>query len=600
MNGSIVITDDGNGMTEQEINEKYLKVGYKRRESGEAFSPKQKRPVMGRKGIGKLSLFSIANTIELHSTKNGIVNSLRMTKAEITRQIKVNNGKFYPEEIKSIDIKKGTSIIISDLKKTNYQPKSLRKRLAKRFSIIGPQNKFNVIVDGDPITIRDREYLSKVQFVWQIGEQNHFDPKSYKNIVETKQIEDKLIYEHQKKVVTGWIGTVKQPSQLDEDGTNSNKISILCRGKVAQEDILDTYTEGGIYADYLVGEIEANFLDDDIKDDIATSSRQNINEDDPRFQAIKDYIYGILKQIQNSWTELRNAKATDEILNQFPVVRKWYEDLPNDKYKKQARKLFKTIDTLHLDKGDGEQKKTLVRQAVLAFEQLKVRDALESIDRITNHNELELVSVFGHLSEIEALLYYDIAKGRVKVIRELQQKVDDNVLEKVIQKHIFDHLWLLNPSWERATQGSEMIETRIGTKFKKVTESLSKKERNARMDIAYRTSGGKHIIVELKKYKPSYKVDPFVLAAQIDKYFKALQKVLRKSSSDQNPHIEVICIIGELHSNFTREDYNAQLQKYNGRVYPYDQLIEESLESYQDYLAREKKVSKIKSILDQI
>ena len=34
----IVIIDDGNGMTLQEINEKFLRVGYQKRESGEAFS----------------------------------------------------------------------------------------------------------------------------------------------------------------------------------------------------------------------------------------------------------------------------------------------------------------------------------------------------------------------------------------------------------------------------------------------------------------------------------------------------------------------------------------------------------------------------------
>lgn len=63
----IVIIDDGNGMTLQEINEKFLRVGYQKRESGEALSKKYHRPVMGRKGIGKLSLLSIANKIEIHS-----------------------------------------------------------------------------------------------------------------------------------------------------------------------------------------------------------------------------------------------------------------------------------------------------------------------------------------------------------------------------------------------------------------------------------------------------------------------------------------------------------------------------------------------------
>ena len=70
-NEIVTITDDGHGMTEEEVNGKFLYVGYSRRENGEEKSPKFDRPVMGRKGIGKLSLFSIANTIEVHTVRNG-------------------------------------------------------------------------------------------------------------------------------------------------------------------------------------------------------------------------------------------------------------------------------------------------------------------------------------------------------------------------------------------------------------------------------------------------------------------------------------------------------------------------------------------------
>jgi hypothetical protein len=42
---------------------------------------------------------------------------------------------------------------------------------------------------------------------------------------------------------------------------NENKISILSRGKVALEDVLDLYRDGGLYTKYLIGEIRADFLD---------------------------------------------------------------------------------------------------------------------------------------------------------------------------------------------------------------------------------------------------------------------------------------------------------------------------------------------------
>src|SRR5690349_2223587 len=57
----ITITDTGHGMNTHDINEKFLTVGYRRRdEKGGAVTRRYGRAVMGRKGIGKLSLFSIA------------------------------------------------------------------------------------------------------------------------------------------------------------------------------------------------------------------------------------------------------------------------------------------------------------------------------------------------------------------------------------------------------------------------------------------------------------------------------------------------------------------------------------------------------------
>lgn len=51
--GTVSITDDGCGMTLDDINHRFLHVGYQRRRDGAAVTPKHHRPVMGRKGIGK-------------------------------------------------------------------------------------------------------------------------------------------------------------------------------------------------------------------------------------------------------------------------------------------------------------------------------------------------------------------------------------------------------------------------------------------------------------------------------------------------------------------------------------------------------------------
>lgn len=73
---SIVISDDGHGMDATDFQNKFLRVGYARRDQpGGKTSPKFKRPVMGRKGIGKLAMFSLANKIDVLSRKKSAVST---------------------------------------------------------------------------------------------------------------------------------------------------------------------------------------------------------------------------------------------------------------------------------------------------------------------------------------------------------------------------------------------------------------------------------------------------------------------------------------------------------------------------------------------
>src|ERR1035441_3299893 len=58
-NGNFLIQDDGAGMTAEDFQNKFLKIGYSKRKDGPQ-SPSTGRPFVGRKGIGKLALLSCA------------------------------------------------------------------------------------------------------------------------------------------------------------------------------------------------------------------------------------------------------------------------------------------------------------------------------------------------------------------------------------------------------------------------------------------------------------------------------------------------------------------------------------------------------------
>lgn len=601
---SIIITDDGHGMSLKEINDKYLLVGYSRRENFGAFSPKYNRPVMGRKGIGKLSLFSIANTVEIHTTKDGNKNGLILNSRLIEDAIN-SDSEYHPEEVplEKLSIQKGTKIILTDFKrKINYTESRLRKRIARRFSVIGDEHNFNVIINEKPVSVEDRDYFKTIQFLWFIGDLQGISGLKYtfdKIGTLNGEIDDEEGYK-----VSGWIGTVRRPSDLTQAGISNNKISIICRGKMAQEDILASYTEGGIYADYLIGEIRADFLDSDDKLDISTSSRQTINEEDRRYQLLTEHVYKLLKQIQTQWTQLRNEMSEKDVLKKAeavsPKLVQWFDRLRTPASKEHARKFFATIENFHFDDGEEKEKKReLYKQGIIAFEKLRLRENLSDLSKITTADDIKIAAIFADLSDIEANLYYDIASERVEVIRQFQNKLDANDKEDLLQTYIFDNLWLLNPSWERPTNGSVVMEKRVETIFNKVINTLTPEERKGRLDIKYRTAAGKHIIIELKRYRTTYTINPHDLARQVGKYRSALEKALRESGED-HPNIETIIILGEEIKNIEPQRVKKILESEDATIFHYDTLIEQSLKSYSEYLDEQDKVGEIRDIIDSI
>ena len=169
----IEIKDDGVGMSVEDLNGKYLRVGYRRRDEDAEHGRRtaKGRLVMGRKGLGKLSLFSIANVIEVQSAKNGDTHGFRMNVPGIHQAVQEKQS-YHPEPLPhdALDVPRGTKIVLREIKRQRLGKGviALRKRLARRFSIIGQANDFEITIDGQPITAADRGDLPKVQFLWTL------------------------------------------------------------------------------------------------------------------------------------------------------------------------------------------------------------------------------------------------------------------------------------------------------------------------------------------------------------------------------------------------------------------------------------------------
>lgn len=236
---------------------------------------------------------------------------------------------------------------------------------------------------------------------------------------------------------------------------------------------------------------------------------------------------------------------------------------------------------------------------MLAFERLSITQQLSILSNLETEKDFELVTkIFGDLTDLARVHYFDIAKVRVEIIKRLEEIIDDDRKEKVIQKYISKALWLLDPSWDRSTTNPR-VEKTVLEEFRKETDKLTDEEKGARVDIRFQTVSGTHVIIELKKYTASVNVHN--LSRQINKYKQALEKCLTQKFPEEEKSIEIICITGSQPSKSdSRDTVVNHLKAYGARYVTYDDLIKNALNSYQDYLKAEQRISELVEIIDSI
>ena len=593
----IVIKDDGCGMDDADLREKFLTVGYQRRSKGSGDQTASKgRPVMGRKGIGKLSVLSIARKVQVFTKKRDADPLAIELDVEKIQEAIENKRKYHPPVIDVPEVinlgPSGTAIVLRDLKKrvNASLDTHLRQRVARRFSVISDD--FQVFVNDDEITLQDRNYFGKLEYALVYGD---FDESKFEH--DERYVVprgENTVDEQEQYAVRGWIGLVKESGNLQEGADNLNKISILARGKVALEDILDSFREGGLYTKYVIGELEADFLDLTDEEDIATSSRQDFIQSDDRFVQLRTFVERELKHLATERAKLKNEEGVKQARD-IPVLKEWYESLKGDT-KTAAKKLFGRINQIATDE---DHRKTLYKHGVLAFEHLHHKEKLKELERLDINNLEVAVKLFSELDDIEASWYYQITEGRLDVIKKLSDHIDDDVLEEVIQRHIYNHLWLLDPSWDRATE-TPTLERTVTTTFEKISNRLTREEKQGRLDIRYKKTSGKHVIIELKR--GSIITSSFRLMDQVDKYIKALDKQLQ--TANESGSIEVVCLVGrelrDWESPERRQQSERSMDERNIRVITYQQLILDAEVSYKEYLEKSEGKGRIKKLLDGI
>lgn len=151
----IIIKDDGSGMTKKEVENEYLFIANSRFSRKGEVTPKYKRRVKGRKGIGKFAGLVVASLMQVETHARSVKTILKIDKEKILESKK---------DLEKVDLDisdadcpeddKGTTIILSSLnqKFTFPSPEKLKQILIIEY---GRQDDFNIFVDGQPLDVSD-------------------------------------------------------------------------------------------------------------------------------------------------------------------------------------------------------------------------------------------------------------------------------------------------------------------------------------------------------------------------------------------------------------------------------------------------------------
>jgi hypothetical protein len=475
----IEVEDDGHGMTPEEAIDFYLRVGADRRtrknEDGSR-SRKKKRPVMGRKGIGKLAPFGICRRIEVWSaggpkTKNGYaITHFFMDFEKIVR----DDDDAVPLEVGSDDRKwskkSGTRIrLTSFLAKRVPDRETFLRQLAVRFTFAKPDFKILVldtndeqaaIIGVDPLDI-------------PLLTGSRIDLATRPVIADDGTV----------LAVTGWLGMAKEAYKNEE----MMGVRIYARGKIAgvTRDFNQPAGFTGEFAmrSYLVGQVEAEWLDLDQGEDLVRTDRQDILWDSDYGQLLRRWGAELIKEIARVSREPRRVRVRDEFLRKSGIEARARERFGDKQVARVAIDLAKKFGGFAAeDELNDEVYVEDLSQIILSVapHQALMEAFHEFANKITSGGASldQMLDIFNKAQIAELASYAQIAAQRVRVINDLQQIIDVSMDENKFQSLISSAPWLIEPSWTVITKNQSL------KNFKHAFEKYWKKEHGSDVSLA--------------------------------------------------------------------------------------------------------------------
>ena len=440
---TISIQDDGHGMSLEDLKDKFLVAGRRRRlEEGDR-SP-GRRVLMGRKGVGKLAGFGVARVIEVVSKVASEANAYgirldfdSIMGVETSSSIRVPTFRLDGDA----DLgHQGTRVTFSRLVNESVKSveQTVRRSIGGHFFLIDPQD-FLVQLNGTRVEPAARTLV----YAWPEDDDLPVDGLVKKSLVvpETGQ---QVEFEYRLRFVED-----RAALRGSERG-----VRVYAHKRLAAAPSLlhaDTNMHGFRMTDYLDGVVYADFIDEHKRDYIATD-RQGLRWETPLLQPVYEFLGDEIKEACKSYQGVRDAVKVREVEDDPYTIDVLASAQLSSRERKLALAICSKLAGFHREGVNTAGYKEHAKLLVGAIGKGEVFAAISSIAERENPRLHDLTVEITRLTLAEVDQTLGVVRSRLVAIGTLQRIVEavdfrDGNNEDDLHLLLKKNPWLIDPTY---------------------------------------------------------------------------------------------------------------------------------------------------------
>lgn len=543
---TIKVTDTGIGMTPLQLNNYYLVVGADRRLDKRGAKSPGGRPVMGRKGVGKLAPFGICHKIEIISSGKDDTEEAPADKPYRTSHIildynKLNSDEeveYLPETGKydrTFTDQHGTTIILSGFL-TRKVPAidDLAPQIAQRFGALLGEGGFevrlvdNLLPSAKPVIVQALDLPgmpgTRIEFNGPLPTLVGNDAADYSAELQSGEPTaltsgfwlDGVFYP-----IQGWVGYSKAPVKAEI----AAGIRIYCRKKFAAQ-TLSFDTPSGFTGElqvrsYLIGELHCDWLDEG--EDLIHTDRSNIQWSSDVGQELRTWGQKVVREIG----KMARRPAAETTLDIFRrtidldgELRRRFPSRHQDSMRRRARDMAETLARkLHpVDAEDPVAAMEIITLVSAFAPHMELSDELSKAAQDERGMSLGTVATILQSAKLaESMTLGSIVDKRLRIIEQFRALVHavPATNELQLQALLEQAPWLIRPEWTPISENRSLANVRdrlqrfLSDRLGQEVTLSTMLHPTKRPDFVLIGAEGPLRIVEIKKPQHAFDKDDF-------------------------------------------------------------------------------------------